>query len=164
MHRCIRTVDRWCIVSAGPMTGWSWAPAAFRGSFAVPRGAIYYWGSDCRRCPESRPLSTPRNLYANERGGCLHGGKRRLDLIRWWFFNELRRARTWRRVDWLPTRCFGDLIFFICPQNRWNAFRSLKSGIGFSKNASWNNQPTNEFFVSCGFRHRVRLSELTGVG
>lgn len=28
----------------GPMTGWSWTLAAFRGSFAVPKGTIYYRG------------------------------------------------------------------------------------------------------------------------
>lgn len=90
VHRCIRATNRWCSVSVGSMTGWSRAPAAFRGSFAVPRGAIYYRGS-ARRCPESHPVpSAPslRNLYAKQ---VVYMAERRLDLIRWWFFNEPRQ-------------------------------------------------------------------------
>jgi len=64
----------------GPMTGWSWTLAAFRGSFAVPRGVIYYRGSSRRgqsrfprpereggRGAEGDPRA-PENLYAECEG------------------------------------------------------------------------------------------------
>lgn len=48
----------------GPMTGWSWTLAAFRGSFAVPRGTIYYRGSE-----PARPKSiSPRPERGWKRG------------------------------------------------------------------------------------------------
>lgn len=83
------------------MTGWSWTPAAFRGSFAVPRGAIYYRGSSRRgrsrfsprpergqepsggrgRGVGSRTQGLLENLYT-EREGVVYTAEGRVDLIR----------------------------------------------------------------------------------
>lgn len=89
----------------GPMIGWSWTPAAFRGSFAVPRGAIYYRGSSRRgrsrfspRPERERKLGAGgaeggggvrrgseqgllENLYT-EREGVVYTAEGRVDLIR----------------------------------------------------------------------------------
>lgn len=79
--------DRWSFVVesedqrqvAGP------APAAaFRGSFAVPRGAIYYRGCYSAALPSpafpfSLPSATLRGVVYTDS---------RLDLIRWLFFND----------------------------------------------------------------------------
>lgn len=54
----------------GPMTGWSWTPAAFRGSFAVPRGAIYYRGSSRR----GRSRFSPRPERGRKPGEGESGG------------------------------------------------------------------------------------------
>lgn len=60
----------------GPMTGWSWTPAAFRGSFAVPRGAIYYRGSSRRG--QSRFSPRPeRGRKPGTGGGGAGGGRGR---------------------------------------------------------------------------------------
>lgn len=108
----------------GPMTGWSWTPAAFRGSFAVPRGAIYYRGSSrrgrSRFSPPSRKRTETRgvtarggagggrkgsvqglleNLYT-QREGIVYTAEGRVDLIRWWFFNETSCARHLRDRPW----------------------------------------------------------------
>lgn len=60
----------------GPMTGWSWTLAAFRGSFAVPRGTIYYRGSS--RHGQSRFPPSRKRMEKGVRVGYTLGGRSKI--------------------------------------------------------------------------------------
>lgn len=50
--------------------------------------------------------------------GVVYMVERRLDLIRWWFFNELHRARLWRSVDWVLPGILSGFSFGLTDRPR----------------------------------------------